>query len=198
MNTKDFTMLVQTRCVQRGAVMKVDGEPGPITQKALDTYFPDKAPSIQTPVRVSADMSNSDKHYALALPYKGTTEQAGSGTNPALVPMFELTPDWLDRDDSKTAWCGIFRGWLGHKAGTGLPSNHFRALEWASWGTVIALSRPDTWKRGDTIVMKRTGGYHVCLLDRVDGNSVWCLGGNQSNAVTIAKFPISDIIAVRR
>jgi len=193
MTTFEFTKLVQSRLVQRGIVMDVDGDPGPKTLAGLDQCLPDKGSII-----LSSDASVSEKHFALALPYKGISEQAGSGTHPALIPMLDLTPDWLDRDDSKTAWCGIFRGWIGHKAGTGIPKNHFRAAEWAKWGAAVPLERPTKWQRGDTIIMKRTGGYHVCFLDRVEGSYAWVLGGNQSNSVNISKYALSGIIAVRR
>ncbi len=192
-------LLLQQRLNQRGAKITEDGHGGSQTRTALNIYLPamGTTPKTET-IPVDAKAPASEKHYALALPYKGLTEQAGSGTHPELIPMFALTPSWLDRDDSKTAWCGIFRGWIGQKAGTGLPPEHYRAAEWANWGTKVARDMPSTWKRGDTIIMKRTGGYHVCLLDRVDGAYAWCLGGNQSNAVTIARFAISGITAVRR
>jgi hypothetical protein len=62
----------------------------------------------------------------------------------------------------------------------------------------VEIARPDLWQRGDTIVMTRLGGNHVCLLDRVSGKYAYCLGGNQSDAVTISRFPLARITAVRR
>lgn len=186
---------------QRGENLVVDNHGGARTMAALHKHLPDlkaKAAVAQETAKLPASASNSAKHYALAAPFVGIKEQPGKTTHPLLVPMFDLTPTWLDRDDSVTAWCGIFRGWLGHKAGTGLPADHYRAANWLNWGTAVDLKKPATWQKGDTVVMKRTGGFHVCLLDRVEGSNAWCLGGNQSNAVTIAKFAISGIIGVRR
>lgn len=191
--TSNFVLRVQTRLNQRGERLDLDGVPGPLTVTALDRVLPDLAGPATDSV---ADLSA--QHYALAREYLGLREQPGPGTHPRLVPMFELTPSWLDRDDSKTAWCGIFRGWIGHRAGSGLPPAHYRAAAWAAWGKSVALNKPKTWRQGDTVVMTREGGAHVALLDRVEGASAWCLGGNQSNAVTLACFPLSRITHVRR
>lgn len=196
-DNEQLVRVLQMRLNQRGEALKIDGHGGPATLAALDRRLPDLVPS-PSPATAAAPMGTSARHYALAREYLGLREQPGSGTHPLLVPMFALTPSWLDRDDSVTAWCGIFRGWLGHRAGTGLPAEHFRAAAWAKWGRAVDVAKPATWQQGDTIVMTRPGGNHVCLLDRVDGQTAWCLGGNQSNAVTIAKFPLSRITAVRR
>jgi len=168
---------------------------GSMTRAALNRHFPDLHPQT---TKIHPESSDSSFiHYALAQGYLGQKELAGPGSNPVIAEMFRLVPHWLDQDDSKTAWCGIFRGYIGHKAGTGLPPNHFRAAEWARWGKARRLNRPMTWKKGDTVVMTRPGGNHVCFLDEVSGDTAFCLGGNQSNAVTIAPFKLSRITAVR-
>lgn len=195
-----FVLRLQERLNQHGAKLEPDGHGGSETQSALDKYFPAIAGNATPPkaIILPVDAGRSARHYQLALKYRGLKEKPGAGTHPDLVPMFALAPKWLDQDDSETAWCGIFRGGVGAQAGTGLPQDHFRAAAWASWGTAVDVSKPQTWKQGDTLVMTRTGGNHVCLLDRVEGSKVWCLGGNQSNAVTIAPFPLARVTAVRR
>lgn len=196
-DNEQLVRVLQMRLNQRGEALKLDGHGGPSTMAALDRRLPDLVPT-PSPATPAAGMTLSARHYTLAREYLGLREQPGGGTHPLLVPMFALTPSWLDRDDSKTAWCGIFRGWLGHRASTGLPAEHYRAASWATWGRAVDLSKPVTWQRGDTIIMTRPGGSHVCLLDRVEGQHAWCLGGNQDNAVTIARFALSRITAVRR
>lgn len=192
-------LILQTRLNQRGQKLILDGHGGPATRAALNIVLPDLHPAAAPPAPApAADSSTSARHYALAEQYLGIKEQAGPGTHPQIALMFALAPDWLDQDDDKTSWCGIFRGWLGHRCGTGLPAEHYRAAAWAKWGRAVDLSAPAKWQRGDTIVMTRPGGNHVCLLDRVSGDFVWCLGGNQSNAVTIGRFPRARVTAVRR
>lgn len=141
---------------------------------------------------------NSARIYAEAKRYLGTKETPGAGSTAIIRQWIIDAADWLDKDDSKTAWCGCFRGAVGMATATGVPRAHYRAASWATWGKPVEVSRPDLWQQGDTIVMTRPGGNHVCLVYRVIGDFVWCLGGNQSDAVTIARFPISRVTHVRR
>lgn len=143
-------------------------------------------------------MSNSAQIYAAAAKYLGIRETPGSGTNANIASWIKMAAAWLDRDDSKTAWCGCFRGHIGIETATGCPPEHYRAISWATWGRPVDLTKPLLWQRGDTIIMTRPGGNHVCLLDRVDGRTAYCLGGNQRDAVTIAPFPLVRIKHVRR
>jgi uncharacterized protein (TIGR02594 family) len=136
--------------------------------------------------------------YASALKYLGTKEVPGPRTNAKIKAWIKQAAVWLDDDDSATAWCGCFRGAIGIETATGVPATHYRAASWEFWGDPVNLSRKDLWQKGDTIIMTRPGGNNVCLLDSVEGRHVWCLGGNQSDAVTIAKFPISRVTSVRR
>lgn len=143
-------------------------------------------------------MATSLKIYNAAAKYLGIKETPGAATNAIIAGWIKSAADWLDKDDSKTAWCGCFRGHLGLETATGCPPQHYRAAAWAKWGTRIDVTQPQMWQRGDTIVMTRPGGNHVCLLDRVQGKTAFCLGGNQRDAVTIAPFPLSRITHVRR
>lgn len=133
--------------------------------------------------------------YDLAKRYLGVAEVPGPKSHPLLAEMFQTAPAWLDQDDSKTAWCGIFRGYLGLWTGTGIPQAHYRAKEWLTWGEAVPLSEA---RRGDTVVTKRSGGYHVALFDRLEGGRLYLLGGNQSNKVSIAPFAPSLVQGVRR
>lgn len=192
---------IQRRLNQRGETLDIDGHGGSFTRAALDRRLPNL--DARTPIGPPAApppsvASASQRHYALAKQYVGLKEQAGPGTHPLLVPMFDLAPDWLDQDDSKTAWCGILRGWIGHKCGTGLPAEHYRAAAWARWGSAVPVDKPAVWRQGDTIIMTRPGGNHVALLDRVTASYVFVLGGNQNNEVNITRYSLSRVTAVRR
>ncbi|MBB5038284.1 TIGR02594 family protein [Prosthecobacter dejongeii] len=142
--------------------------------------------------------SSSARLFAAALRYLGTKEVPGAGSNPKIKAWIKEAATWLNGDDSKTAWCGCFRGGVGLETATGVPPEHYRAAEWGTWGKAVDLKKPQTWQRGDTIVMTRPGGNHVCLLDRIEGRTAYCLGGNQADSVSIAPFPISRITHVRR
>lgn len=145
-------------------------------------------------------MTNDERIYAEAAKYLGIAEVPGSGSNPNIVRFIDEAATWLKdgvKDvDGSIAWCGCFRGHVGIITATGVPKNHFRAAEWATWGAGIPL-QPKWWKRGMTVVMSRPGGNHVAIIDRVEGDTVYCLGGNQSDKVCIAAFPVSRITSVR-
>lgn len=143
-------------------------------------------------------MSRSATIYTAAKRYLGTAETPGSRSTSLIKLWISKAAGWLDPDDSKTAWCGCFRGALGYETGTGVPPEHYRAASWEKWGEAVDLSNPDQWQQGDTIVMSRPGGNHVTLLDRVVGSRAYCLGGNQGDTVSIAPSPIAKITAVRR
>ncbi len=142
--------------------------------------------------------TSSRRIYLAALEFIGVREVPGSRTNPKITQWIKEAATWLDGDDSKTAWCGCFRGHLGLLTGTGVVPEHYRAASWAKWGCAVPLD-PQQWQQGDTIVMTRPGGNHVCLFHAVakDGR-IECLGGNQDDSVNITAFPLSRITHVRR
>ena len=141
-------------------------------------------------------MTTSAKLYAAALPFLGVHEIDGPESNPTIRKWIKEAASWLDGDDSKTAWCGCFRGHLGLVTATGIPRNHFRAAEWLEWGMPVkGLSEAI---QGDTVILKRPGGYHVALFASFKDLHMTLLGGNQSNSVSLAQFPTSNICGIRR
>lgn len=146
-------------------------------------------------------MTPSELIYQAALKYVGVAEKPGKGNNPLVEKWIKEAATWLldaGGDDSNVAWCGCFRGHIGIETMTGTPPAHYRALNWSLWGVSVPVSKPKTWMRGDTLVMPRTGGNHVTLFSRIEGSTVYGLGGNQSNKVCIATFPLARIKYVRR
>lgn len=142
-------------------------------------------------------MTTSPAIYAAAARYLGTAEITGQRSNPQISAWIRAAADWLDPEDSVTAWCGAFRGAIGIETATGLPPAHYRAAAWATWGKPVSLD-PAKWQQGDTIIIARPGGNHVTLLDRVAASFAYCLGGNQGDAVNVSRYSIERITAVRR
>lgn len=135
---------------------------------------------------------------AAARSFLGLREVPGSASNPQILAMIREAADWLEPDESKTAWCGCFRGHLGIITGTGVPRDHYRAASWATWGRAIDVRQPSLWLPGDTLIMTRPGGNHVAVFQDLTAQRARCIGGNQSDAVTIAAFPFERITNVRR
>lgn len=142
-------------------------------------------------------MTRSALHYKIASRYLGVHEVSGSKSHPLIAGWIKDAAEWLPRDDSETAWCGCFRGHVGMLAGTGVPSEQYRAASWLRWGVGAGLD-PNLWQQGDTVVMKRKGGFHVALFGGLSGREMLLLGGNQADSVCISEFALGGIVAVRR
>ena len=175
-----------------GAGLSQDGEWGPKTQAAFERWA-GISPAKVIPVDPKA--SNSARLYAVALPFLGMREVPGSASNPVISAAIKDAASWLDSDDSKTAWCGCIMGAWCKQAGLPVPSEYFRAASWLSIGSAVHLA--DAVK-GDIVILSRSGGSHVALFNSVSGDKVRLLGGNQSDAVTLADFKTSTIKGIRR
>jgi hypothetical protein len=56
-------------------------------------------------------------------------------------------------------------------------------------------------QQGDIGVIPRGSSSwqgHVFFIDRIEGQWVWSLGGNQDDAVNVKRFPVSKLLGVRR
>lgn len=142
-------------------------------------------------------MNNSEKIYAHAARDLGLKETPGAASTPRIQLAIGRAASWLDPDDSSTAWCGCIRGLWGLETGTGVPPAHYRARNWLQWGEDVPASQAG---QGDTVILRRTGGHHVGLLDCLspDGRWVYILGGNQSNETNVQKYSTSLIEGIRR
>jgi len=143
-------------------------------------------------------MTTSELIYDHAKRDLGLKEVDGPFSNPRIVLAISFAAPWLDKDDSKTAWCACLRGLWAHETQTGSPPAYYRAINWLKWGNKI--SNIALAKQGDTVVLERKGGNHVGLFSSWDGKSdtFKLLGGNQSNQCSIASFKISTIEGIRR
>lgn len=138
--------------------------------------------------------------------YPGDTED-----NPAIIAMRdEVIRIWGDvpglRDyaltwqHDATPWCGLAGAWAMSEAGYMPPykpppaddeDRYYWAQSWASDDNYVELSQPVL---GAITVLTRSGGGHIAFYERTEGSNVVLTGGNQSDAVTTAKFPASALI----
>lgn len=121
----------------------------------------------------------------------GLREIKGAQTAPKIAQWLQDLGAWW-RDD-ETPWCGTAcAAWL-KKCSIEPPKNWYRAKAWADWG--VRLENPVV---GCIVVFERTGGGHVGLVvgETPDGRLL-VLGGNQGDAVGIAPFDRSRVIAYR-
>ena len=111
--------------------------------------------------------------------------------------------DWLKRDGrslgdpGKNPWCGDFvetciRVALPDEPLLGaLGANPYRARNWLLFGQVV---QPIT---GAVLIFARQSGGHVGFAVGQDDTSFFVLGGNQSDAVTVARIAKSRLLGAR-
>lgn len=124
----------------------------------------------------------------------GTREIPGPQHNSWIAKGWaRLGAKWFN--DDETPWCGFFVAHCLDAAGLPiLPNGEFaRAAAWAGYGVPCAP------QLGAIAVKKRTGGNHVFFIvgETADHRYFKALGGNQSNAVSIADIPKADAYAIR-
>lgn len=124
----------------------------------------------------------------------GVKEVPGDGDNPRVIEYHELGADKLRAQSDSVPWCAAFVGWVLAKSGikgTGFAN----ARSYLSWGEGLPSPRP-----GCVVVMKRGNSSwqgHVGFLVSSNALYVTVLGGNQGDAVSIAKFPRWSVIGYR-
>lgn len=100
-------------------------------------------------------------------------------------------------NDVTTAWCGVFMTYLVMQAGLKPVDTPAHARNWLAAGTSVILPLP-----GDICVFSRgapdSQDGHVTLFVRQDGNTIYCLGGNQGDQVNIEGFNAEHLLGIRR
>lgn len=178
---------------QRASGLDADGVVGMKTATALDQVEagePLHTPDLARPPWLVAGMTQLGVH-----------EDAGAANDPQIM-------EWADEVGGAVAkayaadaipWCALFANWCLTRAGlkgTGtLWALHFDDV--GMWPNV-KLAGPAV---GAFMPMRREGGGHITIcVGRMKVGRTWYLaglGGNQSDAVTIAAFPKDRPLAFR-
>jgi uncharacterized protein (TIGR02594 family) len=144
--------------------------------------------------------------FDLASRFIGLKEVAGPVSNPAILAMLQLDAKWPP--DDETAWCSAFVNyicWL-----LRLPrSKSLAARSWLGVGRDIPLAQAEPGF--DIVVLSRGGGTqpdatvidapgHVGFVAGFNVTFGWIevLAGNQGDAVSVARFPLTRLLSVRR
>ncbi len=134
--------------------------------------------------------------FDIARGYIGTTEGLGPANNPVVMEMYaSVGHDWVEHDS--VAWCAAFVGHCLEKAGM-RSTRKLTARSYLDWGIPVDIADAQP---GDIGVIPRGSSSwqgHVFFIDRIEGAWVWGLGGNQSDAVNVKRYPISKLLGVRR
>lgn len=135
------------------------------------------------------ELANELPWLAFAKSKLGLKEIVGSKHNPEIVDWVkELGGAW--RDD-ETPWCGVFVAKSLKVGNRNVPKSFAWAKAYLNYGT--RLKSPCY---GCVGVMGRAGGGgHVTfVIGKTKAGELVCLGGNQGNAVSIVKYPVSRFL----
>lgn len=143
--------------------------------------------------------------FDLAQRYIGIKEIADNKDHPLVQWWLSLCGFPLEVHD-EVAWCSAFMNGIAWELRLA-RSKSAAARSWLLVGTSKLLN--EAIVGFDVVVIKRGGGTqpgpevikaqgHVGLFAGIEGDRVMLLAGNQGNAVSIASFPITDILGIRR
>lgn len=134
----------------------------------------------------------------MAASQRGVKEIPGSGDNPQIVEYQKYSTvknlfGWAD----SVPWCATFVCWCLEKSGM-TSTNSATARSYEHWG----VSTKDNPLPGDIIIFWReslsSGKGHVGFFLKKVGNSVYVLGGNQSDSVNVSMYTLDRMRDIRR
>jgi uncharacterized protein (TIGR02594 family) len=129
--------------------------------------------------------------FSLAHSHVGVKEAPGAASNGQIVGFFTASVGQAHGDE--VAWCAAFVGAMMHETGY-KGTGSLMARSYLQWGAQLVKPR-----KGCVVVFKRGAAPagHVGFVDDFTATQIRCLGGNQSNAVTIAPFKRADVLGYR-
>lgn len=131
----------------------------------------------------------------IALEQYGNKEIRGNEHNEEVVKYFTEI-GFKQIQDDETAWCSAFINWCAMMAGQ-VRSDKLDARSWLKIGSKVTHPR-----MGDIVVFWRddlnSWKGHVGIYISSDNDTIYCLGGNQSNMVNIAPYSKQKLLGYRR
>jgi len=129
-----------------------------------------------------------------ALKLHSTKEKPGPNDNPLILGWAKEVGLSQVYTDDEIPWCGLFVAVVCKRADKPIDNQPLWARSWADYG-----GKSPHASLGDILVFQRPGGGgHVGFYIAEDTSAYHVLGGNQSDAVTIARIAKTRCIAVRR
>lgn len=134
------------------------------------------------------------EHYKIALEKMGVKEIAGAKHNSIIVDMFKRVVGKEYPDE--VSWCAALVGSCLERVGIN-STKSLLARSYLNFG-----QETNSPKRGDIVVFWRESPDswkgHVGFYAGKSGSNILCLGGNQSNQVSIAHYPESRVLSYRK
>lgn len=121
----------------------------------------------------------------------GVKEVPGPGDNPRIVSYLQTAHQ---APEDEIPWCAAFVGWCILQAGF-IPTGRANARSYLDWGL------PSAPLLGAVTVLWRSNPSsaqgHVGFLLDVSDSSVYLLGGNQSDRVSVTAYPKDRVLGYR-
>lgn len=173
--------------IQRKANIKIDGELGPTTANVID-----KLPAASLLPTFDHMEITRPLWLEAGLKYLGTKEFAGGKDNPVIIDWAREEGGSIEEQYTHDSipWCALFANHILTKVGL-KGTETLWALDFAGKWPCTRLAGPAV---GAFAPMKRNGGGHIMVVvGRDQLGNIMGLGGNQSDAVTIAPFAVSRL-----
>lgn len=179
----DGGRIVEQTAESDGEVTIVAEFPEPAEEPAGDAQAGATTPSAAVPQ--AADWMR------VARAELGEAELPGAASNPR-IETYHGTTSGGAADDS-VPWCASFVNFCIREAG-GKGTNSKAARSWMTWGRDAGA-----FVDGCVVVLRRGAAPkgHVGFFVGLDGDRIQLLGGNQGNAVSVASFERSRVLARR-
>jgi uncharacterized protein (TIGR02594 family) len=171
---------------QKRAGLEVDGVVGPKTGAAID------AARAMPPVTTATTASDRPLWLEAGLNLLGTREGVGAKDNPVIIDWAKDEGGYIAKEYTHDSipWCALFANHCLTKVGL-KGTGTLWALDFAGKWPAIKLAGPAV---GAFAPMLRDGGGHITIVvGRDQHGNIMGLGGNQSDAVTIAPFATSRL-----
>jgi len=132
--------------------------------------------------------------YLIAQKELGIHETSGPEATVRIIEYNKHTS--LKATSDEVAWCSSFANFCIDSAGL-LGTHSAAARSWLDWG--VKLTKP---RLGCIVVFKRgtdPNAGHVAFCDHPDISNgiIRVIGGNQGDAVKLARFPVANVIGYR-
>ena len=181
---KEGIKIVQRAINTLGKNLKIDGWLGDKSIAALNHVNSVKMNGALLN-QLSILSESKDPHYiTIARNELGVKEIVGKKHNKRVIKYHATSSGKYKNDE--VPWCGSFVNWVMTEAGyTKTVKYPERAKAWKKFGK--SVSKPTL---GSIAVKSRSGGGHVAFVigESKGGKYLYCLGGNQDNAVSIRKY----------
>lgn len=140
-------------------------------------------------------MSAPSNPYEIARRLLGVKEIPGQASHPFILWCVSTAGG---NGGDEIPWCSAFVNGIALLAGC-QRTNSLAARSWLNAGTRVEV---DDARAGFDIVILRRGKEpwqgHVGFYHAHDSETVAVLGGNQSDAVSVERFPLGQVLQVRR